>query len=216
MMMKSISAGLQYLPLAVAGALLSGCGASGTERNADRTDSFTDILSEADRTRASDIARHIDDGTLQGTATYEGVAAANFGNFTGTADATFVADFDNQTIRGNMTRWEDGKPQTHNLRGQIALSNGTFERTGGELDGTFSGLVTGNLERTRLAERDPETGETIFSQPVTVVLDGVAEGAFFDSGSGAIASQLSGDMVADYADSEGRIGQMTGGFVAEK
>ena len=202
------------LLIAATTSLLAGCGASGTATNYDRSGTFTDIVSEADRSRPADLSRHVGEETLSGTATYEGVAAAKFGSFTATADANLVADFDNGTISGNMTDWEDGSPQTHDLRGEIALSNGTLRD--GLQDGTFEGLVSGNLERTRLAEIDPITGRTIFYSPEVLVLDGEAEGTFYDSMSGEPAKHVEGEMTADYVSTSGAIGRMIGGFVAEK
>ena len=174
------------LALAATTVLLSGRGSSDTETNIGRSESFTDILSEADRSRPSDLARHARDGTLPRTATYEGVAAADFQgvvrerdpvtgeefliyeDFVGTAGATLVADFENETIRGEMTDWKDGSPRTHDLRGRVVLSNGSIDKT----DGTFEGRVAGNLQRTELARIDPTRLETEFSTPRVIVLDG--------------------------------------------
>lgn len=214
-MISLFPVGVRCFACAAAGSLLFGCGSSGTQDNADRADSFTDILSEADRSQPSDLARHLEEGNLPSTATYQGVASARFEYidnpkpdetervFTGSADAALVADFENQTIRGRMANWEDGNPRTHDLRGEIVLSNGSVDLD----EGTFSGLVTGNLERTELGQTGPIA-------PVNVLLDGNAEGEFYDSESGKAASRLEGGMDAGFVDSTGGSGQMTGGFVA--
>ena len=202
------------LALAATTVLLSGCGSSDTETNFGRSESFTDILAEADRSRPSDLARHAREGTLPRTATYEGVAAADFGDFVGTAGATVVADFENETIRGEMTDWKDGSPRTHDLRGRVVLSNGSIDKT----SGTFRGRVAGNLERTELARINPPRLETEFFTPRVIVLDGTADGTFRDSLSGDAASHIEGGMTADFSDTLGGIpsGQMSGGFYAKK
>ena len=198
------------LALAATTVLLSGCGSSDTETNFGRSESFTDILAEADRSRPSDLARHARNGTLPRTATYEGVAAADFGDFVGTAGATVVADFENETIRGEMTDWKDGSPRTHDLRGRVVLSNGSIDKT----SGTFRGRVAGNLERTRRADGDSGG----FSTPRVIVLDGTAGGVFRDSESGDAASHIEGGMTADFSDTLGGIssGRMSGGFYAKR
>ena len=183
---------------------LSSCQNSGVENNFDRSGEYTDILSEIDRSNPTRLSEHIG-GTLQGSATYEGAAAADFGGFSGTADARLVADFDQESIRGRMTDWEDGDPLSHELRGEIVLHSGTFDRPDGELDGTFSAHVTGNIERSPVGLYDPA------DPPVVVLIDGVAEGAFYNSQSGDIASHMVGTM-----DAFSGAGHMTGGFVAER
>ena len=211
------------LPFVVALTMLAGCGGSGSSTNFERSGERTDILSEADRSAPSDLARHIEEGTLQGGASYEGVAAAEFIRssdplvaFSGTADARFVADFENQTISGRLTDWQDGSPLTHELQGEITLANGEFNRPEGELDGSFSGLVTGNLERARLAELNPETGRFDFFNPEVIIVDGVADGEFYDSQSGEAATHLSGGMTGSYSSSTELGGVMTGTFAAER
>ena len=212
----------RYIPapcvaLSIAVISVSGCGSSGVESNFDRSEEYTEILSEVDRSNPTDLSEHIGE-TLQGSATYEGVAVATFArfpdsdfeSFSGSADARLVADFDDESIRGRMTDWEDGDPLSHELRGEIVLSNGTFDRPGGELDGTFSARVTGNIERSPIALFDPA------DPPVVVLIDGVAEGAFYNSESGEIASHIVGTMADEFVDPFGNLGTMTGGFVAER
>lgn len=195
-------------PVLILTLAISGCGGSGTDENFSRSDDYTDILSQADLSAPTALSEHIG-RTLQGTATYDGVAAAEFDGFTGTADAELVVDFDRESISGRMTDWVDGNPLSHELRGELVLSNGTL-RPEGALDGTFAARVTGNLERSPLDLFNPD------NVPVVLVIGGEAWGAFHDSESGEIASHVQGAMAGTAVATTGGEREMTGSFVAER
>jgi hypothetical protein len=175
---------------------LSGCGSDAQEANFDRSDLFTEIASEINTNAPSDVSG------LQGQATYEGVAIADFGGFGGTADANLAADFKTKTISGSLTSWEDLDPLNYELRGRVELTNGAIED-----DGSFSTAVAGNIERTVL--RGTTNPENV---PLLKVFGGTAEGQIFDSNQGAPASHLIGAFSA--TDSDG--GNVNGEFVARE
>lgn len=169
--------------------LTSGC-ASPREVNFDRSELFTEIAAGIDGSAPSDVSG------MQGRATYNGVAEANFGEFGGTANATLTADFETQTIAGSLTSWKDLDPLNYELRGQVQLSNGAIAD-----DGSFTSQMAGNIER---IERT--VGPTS-PDPVLKVFAGTAEGQIYDSVQGAAASHLAGSFVGT---------GVSGGFVARQ
>jgi hypothetical protein len=183
-------------------ALTSGCGSDAQETNFDRGNLFTEIAAGINTSAPSDVS------ALQGQATYNGAAKANFaatsgfGGFGGTADARLTADFKNRTISGSMTSWKDLDPLNHELRGQIQLSSGVIAD-----NGSFTTTMTGNIERTVL------TGET---NPANVpdlrVFTGTADGQIFDSVQGAAASHVAGAFIG----TELGGGSVDGAFVARQ
>jgi hypothetical protein len=176
--------------------ILSGCGSDAQEANFDRSDLYTDIAGEINTNAPSDVSG------LQGQATYEGAAIADFGGFGGTADANLAADFKTKTISGNLTSWEDLDPLNYELRGGVTLTGGTIQD-----DGSFSTVVAGNIERTVV--RGTTNPDNV---PVLKVFAGTAEGQIFDSNQGAKASHLIGAFSA--TDVGG--GEVSGGFVARE
>ncbi|MDE0589698.1 hypothetical protein OU789_07160 [Halocynthiibacter sp. C4] len=165
--------GRRYTVIAAFGAVafISGCSSPG-EESFDRSSEFRDIAAETDLTAPSDISN------LQGKATYTGVAVADFGGFSGTADAKLVADFDTQEIEGSLTSWKDLDPINHTLRGQIDLSNGQIAD-----DGSFTSQMAGNIERNAAGSTDT---------PDLRAFHGSASGQIYDSVNGATASHLNG------------------------
>jgi hypothetical protein len=182
--------------------LTSGCSTSSENRedNFDRSELFTDIISQTDLDALSDVSG------LEGSATYTGVAAANFGAFSGTSDATITADFDTNAISGSMTSWTDTDPD-YELRGQVLLSNGTISD-----DGSFASVMAGNIERRNLGSGGVIVDDVFVLDDAVdlIVFGGAAEGQIYDSIDGAAASNLIGEF-------NGLIvggGDVIGGFVA--
>ena len=176
----------------VSALLLSAC-SDGSGENSDRANSFTDIASGADFSAPSDLAG------LQGSATFNGAAVADFGEFGGTAEATINANFSDRTISGQLTNWEDRDPADFELDGSVVISNGSISN-----DGTFSAQVAGDIERTnRGPDIDPQN---------IVVFSGTAAGAFYDNVSGQRARVVEG--VFDGTSTDG--GDVSGSFVAER
>jgi hypothetical protein len=184
---------MRALPFALL-ALGTAC-SSGTDENSDRAGLFTDIAESANFSAPSDLAG------LQGSATYKGVAVADFGGFGGTADATINADFSSQTLSGEMTGWEDRDARNFELDGRVSLTNGSIAS-----DGTLNAQVAGNIERTR---RGPEVSE---EAPSLVVFTGEASGAFYDNNSGQAARVVQGDFVGTTVDGGG----VSGSFIADR
>ena len=169
----------------------SGCGTARDE-NFDRSALFTQLAGDIDATAPSDVSG------IQGEATYSGAALANFGGFSGTADATLTANFEDRTISGSMTSWEDLDPLNYVLRGGIELTNGSIAD-----DGSFTSQMAGNIERDRRGSQlggsisvreDPLAVPPVLPvvSPVVKVFAGVAEGQFFDSVGGDVASRVVG------------------------
>ena len=168
-----------------AAVLTSGC-ASPREINFDRSQLFTEIAAGIDRNAPSNVSG------MQGRATYNGVAQADFGGFSGTSDATLTADFETQTIAGSLTSWKDLDPRNYELRGQVLLSNGAIDD-----DGSFTSQMAGNIERVERANPNP----------VLRIFAGTAEGQIYDSVQGAAASHMAGSFVGT---------GVSGGFVARQ
>lgn len=196
---------MTILGMGVAAIGLSGCEHAGVQDNFDRSEDFTAMTSSIDWSAPSDLTG------IGGTATYNGAALATFRDvsdliehpkFTGTADVAMAVDFDNQTIAGTMSDWIDGDPRNYNLRGEVVLFDGTVDP-----NGTFSTLMSGNLERTAVGADSTET-------PLLVVIGGGTAGALYDSLDGDRASHLAGEMAGITESSDGTSGTMTGGFVA--
>lgn len=170
--------------------LVSGC-ETAQEANFERSNRFTELSSQIDTNAASDTS------DLQGQATYNGVAAADFGEFSGTSDANLKADFNTKTISGSMTSWKDLDPENYELRGQVLLSNGVISD-----DGSFSSQMAGNIERDSTAA---------FKQgisPVLKVFNGDATGQIYNSVDGAVASHVNGSFEASSGDT------ISGSFIA--
>lgn len=157
----------------------SGCGGIAQEKNFDRSNTFTELSAQIDNNAPTDVSR------LQGQATYNGVAMADFVEFSGTADARLTADFSQKTINGSLTSWKDLDPSNYQLRGQIQLSNGTISN-----DGSFAAKMAGNIERDILGPHD------VTRPPILMVFDGTAAGQIYDSVGGATASHLNGSFTA--------------------
>ncbi len=182
----------------------SGCGGA-REDNFDRSQLFTEIASQTDFSAPSDVSGR------QGQASYNGTATADFGGFSGTADATLNADFDTKTISGSMTSWEDLDSLNYVLRGQVQLSNGSISN-----DGSFTSTMTGNIERNQL-DRNPFEENSLREKdpivsPVLKVFGGSAGGQIYDSVGGAKASHVNG--VFTGTDQNG--GTVNGGFIAKQ
>ncbi|WP_289069409.1 hypothetical protein [uncultured Aliiroseovarius sp.] len=182
------SIGRRFAVIAALGAvaLTSGCGST-RDDNFDRSSEFRDLAAQIDLTAPSDVS------SLQGKATYNGVATADFGGFGGTADAKLAADFDTQEIEGKMTSWKDLDPHNYELRGQIDLTNGKIAN-----DGSFTSQMAGNIERDVAGSNQSDT-------PVLLIFEGDADGQIYDSVDGASASHLKGSFSG---------GGVSGAFVA--
>lgn len=168
----------------------SGCSTASENRedNFERSELFTDISSQTDFGAPSDVSG------LAGSVTYTGVAFADFGGFSGTADATVTADFDTNDINGSMTSWRDNDSDNFELRGQVLLSSGIISD-----DGSFTSAMAGNIERSKLGSAEVDD---------LIVFDGIAQGQIYDSVDGVAASSLSGTF------SDG--GVVTGEFIADE
>jgi hypothetical protein len=178
--------------------LTSGCGTPSENRedNFERSELFADLISQTDLGAPAEVSG------LDGLATYTGVAAADFGAFKGTSDATINADFDTNAISGSMTSWTD-TDLDYELRGQVLLSNGTISD-----DGSFASIMAGNIERRNLDGGDDFIGLSTAVDLIAFV--GVAEGQIYDSIDGAAASNLIGEFNGSIVGG----GDVIGGFVA--
>ena len=192
---------------AVLGVLVvtSGCseiadGADGRDTNLARGGLLADITSDLDISAPSRMT-----GLQQGTATYVGVAEANFGDFEATADATLTADFSSQTIGGSLTAWEDTDPLNYSLVGEVTLSPGPIAP-----DGRFATAVAGFIERNPMGAEDPLNPLEFRS------LVGVASGQFYDSVDGAEASHVIGQFGEDIDEDGNVTGTFSGGFAARR
>jgi hypothetical protein len=186
------------LPVCITiGASLAACTDARVEKNFDRSEEYTRLMSQADFTERSNLV------DLAGQATYQGVAAANFGGFTGTSDARITADFSNEKLDGTMTNWVDGDPLNHELRGKVTLANGQIDAE----SGTFNANMFGNIERSPLGFNEPD------DPPVLLIIGGYTEGGFFDSVDGDPASHVVGTLHGVTTDTGGGVGAMTGGYV---
>ena len=180
------------------GATLAACSVEESiDRNFNQSNRYSTLLSQIDLNAPSSVA------TLSGEATYNGVAFVDFadGQFTGNADAQLVADFDTDTIEGQLTGWEDADPVNFVLDGQILLRNGTIDD-----DGELSMSMTGSIERTAR-----EAGAVTVS-PTLLQLEGGATGQIYDSVTGDEAALLRGSL--DGLDRQGRV--VDGDFVASQ
>lgn len=152
----------------------SGC-ETAQQKNYDRSNLYTELAAQIDNNAPTDVSG------LQGQATYNGAAMADFGGFSGTADARLTADFSEKTINGSLTSWKDLDPENYRLRGQILLSNGAISN-----DGSFTAEMAGNIERDTLGPQD------FTNPPILKVFEGAAAGQIYDSVGGATASHLKG------------------------
>lgn len=146
---------------------------------------------------------------LTGTATYNGYGGANFntGNpdladFTGAADVTIVADFDNDSLSGEMTNWVSSNPNSEYIDGSVLLTNGVIS------GGTFAGDVNGAISRRDRTYPGARTAVEVDSYN----LIGTFVGGFYDTSEGA-ASHLRGTLDAGF---NGTAGTIDGSFVAKQ
>ncbi|TGN57502.1 hypothetical protein E4L95_13265 [Paracoccus liaowanqingii] len=178
-------------------ALLTACTDTGVEKNFSRSEEYTRLMSEADFTETSNLS------DLSGMATYQGVAKADFGSFSGTADARITADFSEDKLSGSMTNWVDDDPLNYDLNGKVELSNGSIDPHAG----TFATDMFGNIERSPVGMVDPA------NPPVAVWIAGNAEGSFHNSLDGDHASHVVGVMEGE---TSGAGGVISGDFVAAR
>lgn len=168
---------------------LAACGSGGD--SFARSETYTSIYSE------------IGDATIavpgSGSATYDGVAQADFGAFGGTADATLTANFDTATMSGSFTDWSDLSPETHSLQGELILVNGDILA-----DGSFSGEVYGNIERNPL-------GPNGTTPNFVDVYAGIGTGQLYDNADGDVAQIVDGGFSAI-----GTSSSVSGSFVARQ
>lgn len=150
-----------------------------------------------------------DVSTLSGTATYSGYGGANFntGNpdlksFTGAAEVNLVADFDDNTLSGDMTNWVSSNGDTEILEGSVILSNGVI------FNGTVAGDVNGAISR---IDRTYPGARTV-PEIDTYNLIGSFDGGFYDTDEGA-ASHVVANIDAGF---NGNAGTIDGFFVAEQ
>lgn len=213
--MQQLKARLGHAGLGLACLGVIACDNSGQERNFDRAEQYSQILSTAQTREVADLTG------LTGTATYRGVGFGEFPtestapgggsgpSYTATSDARLTADFSGGTLSGAMTGWIHEDPVNYTMRGEILISDGQINP-----DGTFDAIVTGAVERrptarNLLPRRDAGSGEDRLPVPETygVAAGATATGTFHDSQSGDRASHIVGE-IGD--------GNMTGGFVARR
>lgn len=208
--MQQLTARLGHVGLGLACLGLIACDNAGQERNFDRLEEYSRILSTAETREVADLTG------LTGTASYRGVGFGEFpaqdipgdggpaATYTATSDVRLTADFTGGTLSGEMTGWTPENPTNYTMRGTVRISEGQINP-----DGTFDALVTGAVERTATARLIQSRGEEDLGIPDSyqALVGGVATGTFHDSQSGARASHIVGDIGG---------GNMTGGFVARR
>lgn len=162
------------LPFLLCAALATGACTSGRQENLDRADLFTDIGTQTNRSAPSNVAGQT------GQAVYTGAAFADFGAFTGTADASFTADFDTNVLSGQMTDWVDGDALNFTQNGRVTVS-GTIAD-----DGSFAGQMSGNIQRVGIGPISRS------NPPDNYIFQGSSSGQFYDGINGAPAHTLQG------------------------
>ncbi len=183
--------------------VLAACSNSGVEANFDRSSQATALTASADLSAPSNLVG------VTGQATYDGVALVTLPapgalSYSTSADARLVADFDNQSISGNLTNWTDMFPLTHELRGSAVIFGGAID----PVAGTFDANLAGNLERKPRGVYDAS------DPPLNYVFNGAVTGTFHDSLAGDPHSHVLGTINAPLAGPFP--GVVTGGIVARQ
>lgn len=184
-------------------ALVSACGFENLE------DDYLGLLTaEADMSAMVPLSADPSDvSAMTGTATYTGFGGANFNtgdtelaSFTGAAEVTLVADFDDDSLSGEMSNWVSSNANSEYLDGSVILSNGVIS------GGTITGDVNGAISRRDRTYPDARTGVAIDSYN----LIGTFTGGFYDTTDGA-ASHVFGSLDAVFNGDDGTI---DGSFIA--
>jgi len=200
-MARCVAAGVAAMSVAA----LAGCESAGVQRNFDRGSLQTDIRSEANLFETAVVS------DLSGTASYAGVAAAEFstqqGSFAATADMRMTADFSNSTLNGVMTGWTHEDPLNYDMRGRVRISNGVinpqrlaalpeFAEYAGFPEGSFVAQTAGNVEAVPTA-RNLTANRAEDAEPVRqewAWFGGTATGSFHDTaGTGQRATHVVGE-----------------------
>lgn len=156
---------------------LAGCESAGQERIFDRGQELAQIFAEPFREPTEAIP------VLSGTASYTGVASGSFDGidspFTALADLDLTADFTDRTLRGSMSNWVSDDPEDYRMRGDVLIGDGRIYA-----DGTFDGLLSGNVSREPTARKQVQLREA-GEDPVRYVQQffgfGDVAGSFHDS-----------------------------------